>query len=305
MARVSVPEKTLEHWLSQYVTYRYRSKAALWWPARGEDIDVRWLPGRPGKSVQLEVKTTKVRVRHRHDVLINLGQLWDYTRRPHGLQPFYVFPWPDWSGELATAARRAGLWVTELAFQRSGPWWFGEWMVVMTTEEVAGVLKDQLAAHGSSRRKNADATLVSFDVSGTSPRVTWGSATVVGVPTAWVEFWGVLEACGRPWWPQTFVIPEAYADSDRLDYRDSRQLLYTVADSVGAAEFREGERHRLYVSEGDGGFRLWEPRAYAGSEREVLSQDIDDHRQVVFLDAGVLRSGEAGEWRQGDDWAVS
>jgi hypothetical protein len=38
---VSVPEKTLEHWSSQYVMYRYQAKAALWWPTSREDIDVR------------------------------------------------------------------------------------------------------------------------------------------------------------------------------------------------------------------------------------------------------------------------
>jgi hypothetical protein len=66
---VSVPEKTLEHWSSQYLTYRYRSKAALWWPASREDINVRWLPNRPGKAVQLELKTTTVVNPGLHDVL--------------------------------------------------------------------------------------------------------------------------------------------------------------------------------------------------------------------------------------------
>jgi hypothetical protein len=47
---VSIPEKTLEHWCSQYLTYRYNSLAALWWPTSGQDIDVRWLPLSPGKQ---------------------------------------------------------------------------------------------------------------------------------------------------------------------------------------------------------------------------------------------------------------
>ena len=37
---VSVPEKTLEHWSSQYITYRFGTHAALWWPATGEDIEI-------------------------------------------------------------------------------------------------------------------------------------------------------------------------------------------------------------------------------------------------------------------------
>ena len=55
---VSIPEKTLEHWASIYLTYRYHSHAALWWPAHGEDVNVGNLPPTPGKAVQLELKTT-------------------------------------------------------------------------------------------------------------------------------------------------------------------------------------------------------------------------------------------------------
>ncbi|HEV7649184.1 MAG TPA: hypothetical protein VGP26_13585 [Actinophytocola sp.] len=85
-AFVSIPEKTLEHWSSQYMT----------------------------------------------------GQLWDYLRRPRGHQPFYVFPWPDWTGDLETAARDKGLPITEMAFSRSGPGsWFADWLVVLTTAQVA------------------------------------------------------------------------------------------------------------------------------------------------------------------------
>src|SRR5262245_56456544 len=116
---VSVPEKTLEHWSSQYVTYRYRSKAALWWPTSRQDIDVRWLPARPGKAVQLELKTTTVAGAGLHDVLVDLGQLWEYRQRQPGHQPFYAFPRPGWSGNLSAAANARGRPVTELAFARS------------------------------------------------------------------------------------------------------------------------------------------------------------------------------------------
>jgi hypothetical protein len=124
---VSVPEKTLEHWSSQYLAYRFRSKAALWWPATGQHLDVAWLPRRPGKAVQLELKTTTVAGAGLHDVSVDLGQLWEYRQRSLGRQPFYVFPRADWRGELASAAKAHGLPVTELAFRRSGPaWWFAE-----------------------------------------------------------------------------------------------------------------------------------------------------------------------------------
>jgi hypothetical protein len=81
---VSVPEKTLEHWSSHYLTYRNRSKVALWWPASGEDIRVGWLPARPGKIVQLELRTTTVVSPTLHDVKIDLRQLWEYRQRPIG-----------------------------------------------------------------------------------------------------------------------------------------------------------------------------------------------------------------------------
>jgi hypothetical protein len=72
---VSVPEKTLEHWSVQYINNRFHTHAALWWPARGQDINVRWLPARPGKAVQLELKTTTVTGPRSHEVRVDLSQL--------------------------------------------------------------------------------------------------------------------------------------------------------------------------------------------------------------------------------------
>ena len=62
---------------------RYRSKCSLWWPAAGEDVDFRVLPDQPGKAVQLELKTT-VSSGANQDVMIDLGQLWEYLQRPAG-----------------------------------------------------------------------------------------------------------------------------------------------------------------------------------------------------------------------------
>jgi hypothetical protein len=173
---VSVPEKTLEHWSSQYLAYRYRSKAALWWPSGGEDVDVRWLPARPGKAVQIELKTTTITGTDRHEVIVDLEQLWEYRQRPLGLQPFYAFPWPDWTGDLATAAHGRGRAVTELGFARSGrDWWFADWMVVLTTEQVARVLQQQLQAHACPTC-GARKRLVRFDIDGSTGLASdsWG-----------------------------------------------------------------------------------------------------------------------------------
>jgi hypothetical protein len=198
---VSVPEKTLEHWSSQYVNYRYSSKAGLWWPTRGEDLDIRWLPMRPGKAVQLELKTTTIAGAGFQDVRVDLGQLWEYRQRPFGRQPFYAFPWPDWRGTLAEVAKNEGRAVTELAFARSGAaWWFADWMVLLTAAQVAEVLRTELAKHGRADRGTKE-RLVRFDLrkSTTKPEITWGPSGVAAPPDVigWLEFWAGLEQCGR------------------------------------------------------------------------------------------------------------
>ena len=219
---VSVPEKTLEHWSSQYITYRYRSNAALWWPTSGEDINVRSLPAMPGKAVQLELKTTTPASSRFHNAFVDLGQLWEYRQRPPGRQPFYAFPRPDWAGNLKAFAIAQGHAVTELAFARSGPnWWFADWMVVMTAKQVADVLQPELTAHGSKRRK-AKERLVQFDSKDPkNPMKTkWGPihssrpAPSPG-PINWRDFWSVLERCGpvEIEWPQLIRLPARMAQA--------------------------------------------------------------------------------------------
>lgn len=56
----SIPEKTLEHWASIYLSNRF-PKAALWWPASAEDVLVELTPlaaSGPGMTLALELKTT-------------------------------------------------------------------------------------------------------------------------------------------------------------------------------------------------------------------------------------------------------
>ena len=162
---VSVPEKILEHWASLCVAYRYRSLAAQWWPVNGVDIDLQALPAQPGKAIQLELKTMTPAGPGRHKVNVDLGQLWEYSQKPLARQPFYAFPRPHWDGELAAAARADGQDATELAVQRSKTgWWFGDWMVVMTTQQVVGVLRQDLNAH-LRRDRGVKRCLVQFDIS--------------------------------------------------------------------------------------------------------------------------------------------
>jgi hypothetical protein len=205
---VTVPEKTLEHWISQYIANRYARSAALWWPTRGEDIDVGSLPIRPGKAIQLEVKTSTVITAVQHDVRIDLEQLRKYRSRPLALQPFYVFPLPYWRGTLREDAQRRRYQVTEGAFKRSGsPQWFGHWMVVLTTEQVHAAVNPQ---RSDPRSKVLARVWVDRPGAG---RVEWPNAGgftpwFVG----WSDFWELLGQCGLWDWPQLVRIPRLLVD---------------------------------------------------------------------------------------------
>lgn len=283
----SVPEKTLEHWASQYITYRYRSKAALWWPARGEDIQFGRLPSRAGKIVQIELKTTEVVRRGVHEVEVDLGQLWEYQRLPLGKQPFYAFPRPgaDWPGDLGEAAAMAGLAVSELGYSRSKELWFANWMVVMTTEQVANVLSKELALHGSEKRGERR-PLVRF--AGTSePR--WGREAADPEVIRWRNFWSTLDRCGRDHWPQLIRLPAVV-----LDIRDGRELfggreLYTRQQLRGLLDGAAG-------TQGDVGPLV------------ILEPNPDGHyRRSDFLNSNSVRVGVApnrGDTEQNDHRAV-
>jgi hypothetical protein len=250
---------------------RYSSLAAQWWPVNGVDIDLQALPAQPGKAVQLELKTTTVSGPGRHMVNVDLGQLWEYTQKPFARQPFYAFPRPHWDGELAAAARAGGQDPTEVAVQRSKPgWWFGDWMVVMTTQQVAGVLRRDLNAHGR-RDRGVKRCLVEFDLSDPG-KPKWGdgdpaSAVPPSKVLGWTQFWPALDQCGQDDWPQLIRLPrlildrkqpygsrddpeeERYARSELAAmFRQSEQLL---ADSQGRAlEFE------TLGSDGNGGFQV-------------------------------------------------
>jgi hypothetical protein len=295
---VSVPEKTLEHWSSQYIAYRYRSWAAQWWPVSGEDIDVRWLPGRPGKVVQLELKTTKVIGPGVHEVNVDLGQLWDYCHRPLGLQPFYAFPrpGPDWQGDLTDAASRHGRVVTELAYARSGGgWWFADWMMVLTTAQVAEILRADLASHGSGKRKNRR-SLVRFDQSRSAP--LWGSGATAPEAIGWRDFWTELERCGRLGWPQLIRLPS------RLIQRGTPYpppvipalLRAAAVESPDVAKTGDDEEPLVTLApEPDGTYLELSAPAdrlsladEAEADRQDMNDQADDHRQVIFLDSRAL-----------------
>lgn len=301
---VSVPEKTLEHWASLCIVYRYRSLAAQWWPVNGVDIDIQSLPAQPGKAVQLEFKTITAAGPGLHKVNVDLGQLWEYTQKPFARQPFYAFPWPHWDGELAAAARADRQEPTELAVQRSkAGWWFGHWMVVLTAQHVAGVLRQDLNTHGR-RERGVKRCLVQFDISD-SDNPAWGDPASPATPPevlAWASFWSELDECGRDNWPQLIRIPSLVLDRWRKSpSQDREEEFYPRHELAGMLRQSEGMLAELQgraldletlEPDGTGNFRVVADSSvtFAGSEPgdDDRTGEPEDRRQAVFINSRRL-----------------
>jgi len=299
MPTVSVPEKTLEHWASLYLAYRYRSLASMWWPATGVDIEVAWFPAQPGKAVQLELKTTVVAGANFQDVLVNLGQLWDYSNLALAKQPYYVFPWPDWTGDLESAALMAGVAPTELAYKRSGSdWWFANWMVVLTTAQVVQVLSRELTAHGSSNRKGASCRLVRFDLSaGTgAPTRIWGAHAFEPLTIPWRQFWTDLQACGGKGWPQLIRVPVDLATKGTYRREEVRGLLASSLPFMAETRSRNvefvtlGPSDETLANEPDVFVSVESDRSVDSPTTDPISAPEADRRQAVFVNAGARQS---------------
>ena len=220
---------------------------------------------------------------------VDLGQLWEYRQRPLGHQPFYVFPWPNWHGNLTVAANAVGRSVTQLGFRRSGPgWWFADWMVLLTAAEVATVLHEDLTAHGSPER-DKKRRLVRFDLSHStvSPKITWGSGAPPPEPIGWREFWLTLEECGRDGWPQLIRLPGGITQG-LGPYLPSRLVAGLLREAAtGQWDYDQG----IVTLEPDenGNYQIAPaPDDNLGRSPDDQADQIDDHRQVVFLDARVL-----------------
>lgn len=253
------------------------------------------MPNRPGKLIQLELKTTTVAGPGRHEVRIDLGQLWDYHARPLGQQPFYVFPRPHWRGDLVTAATADGLPASDLGFKRSAAWWFANWMVVLTTSQVARILHSKLAAHGSSKR-GEKAWLVRFDLGHgkTSPAETWAGHQHPRV-IAWREFWPILESCGRAGWPQLVRLPAHFEAKSRRGVPHAHLLGH-----LHQAAYLESPGELVTFEPGaDGTYQVADLRpiddrlvggakvagAGAGADADEAEDEAEDRRMAVFLEA--------------------
>lgn len=287
---VSIPEKTLEHWASIYLTYRYHSHASLWWPAHGEDINVGNLPPTAGKAVQLEMKTTYLNKKGDvHQVKISLKQLDRYLKRPHGKRPFYVFPRPHWTGELEVAAPADCLPATEVGFRRAdyaypstSTWWFAEWLVVLTTDQVKAIVATDLASYqaGTWVAKSDSVMLVTFDLKSGKPLTTWADGTRHRT-IPWLKLWPRLDECGAAAWHQLVRMPTSVLGRRRtVQHKDIRGLL---AESIHA----DGEL--ITMTSGEDG--LYRPLPDEPDPRESTeASDDQDHRIMAFLGVDALRA---------------
>jgi hypothetical protein len=189
-------------------------------------------------------------------------------------------------------------------------------MVLLTAEEVAAVLRQELAAHGSADRDTRK-RLVRFDLRNStgSPAVTWGSSGVTASPVGWRQFWSELEECGRPRWPQLIRLPERVART-RGPYLPS-QVAWLLREAANtAADSRwDDEPFVTLVPDADGNFQIAAvPAADYGepdqgrsdpladsesSQRDDPSADEDgageasQHRLVVFIEAQALFGGRS------------
>ena len=289
---VAVPEKTIEHWSSQYIMFRYGTKVALWWPATGQDIDFGSLPNRPGKAVQLELKTITTAGFHRYEVHVDLGQLWEYRQRPLGHQPFYAFPWPQpsWNGSLSTVAAAVGKPATELAFSKRGQGlWFANWMVALTTTDVARVLRNDLNAHGS-RTRGKVVPLVRFD----HGHATWANGTTNPGTVPWLDFWDSLEQCGRIGWPQLIRLPSRLpGDHDLYDRPEIIRLLRRTTSRIDPDEVSTDQLITLEPN-AEGAYRVTDSALGrpTGSDQDSSgrSGEPDDRRLVAFLSAHAIQA---------------
>ncbi|MGU3645183.1 hypothetical protein ACLBXX_09465 [Microbacterium sp. C23T] len=233
----SFPEKTFEHWISQYIAYRFRTHLGQWWPAAGADVEIEPTMLPIGKSIWLELKTaTPAPANPRtHDVEVDVPQLLKY-HQPGNPPVYYVVPRPGWTGSLGTASAASWLSGTsrsDLAFKRAQAKWFGNWTMV-----VAGwSLRSAVASNGAGSQKTAK--LGHWDGSAWTWGPSFKPAPGASHPQwTWPEFWNLWQSCGSPLMPSTLVVPSPGQggldvpgqDADRAEltaklraYRDERR----------------------------------------------------------------------------------
>jgi hypothetical protein len=281
--RVSIPEKTLEHWASIYLANRF-PHASLWWPVDGDDITVdllRSLRGAgPGKPLVLELKTTRWNPKKgTHELRIPSQQLIRYLRpvSPFGkpLPVYYSFPVPHWNGSLSPTP--SGTMPTKPGITRLDPpeWWrrsadaewFGWWFYVMPACDVAAALP-------TNWRSKDDEQLFEFprqpDNSGRYDRWPTNIRSLRSEPLLWRNFWSELSRCG----PESAWRWRVVSEGSRPN--DERRL--TIA-----GPFETYETRRLDLAE------VNQAPALVDSDNDDDDGRDVDHPVVIYIPEGYLR----------------
>jgi hypothetical protein len=231
---VSVPEKTLEHWLSIHLNYRYKAKASLWWPVAGENISVADLPKVPGKQFWLEVKTTTWTpgAPSFHSLKINLWQLWKYGNPSHNpacVPDYYVFPIPPFDGHIGDRGLRwlGGTRKSWIGYEsKSRRRWFARWMRVIPGAELRRLLASELTAWEAVMDKRASFELAQV-VNGNP---TWATPLAGVDELSWHDFLARMDSCGRPGWGSLLVTPRS------ATRRRPRSSIKTIFIALSAAD---------------------------------------------------------------------
>jgi hypothetical protein len=264
----SIPEKTLEHWASIYLSNRFPN-GALWWPAVGEDVLAelpRLAASGPGKTLALELKSTEADGDD-HVLEIDTHQLARYLNPPFGppLPVYYVFPTPFWIGPLTSWAGTApsappGTTPAPPEWWRKcvGPAWFGDWLYVMSARSLAAMLPPTWTAP-RRRRTTAFRLNGSHLVGGVPDWESLFSQTLTRRPIAWMQFWSDVKRCG----------PDDGVRWRTLAGEGSQRNRVLVLDGDEEREWRLGELLNRPWQEVEG--RAVEDESDAGSnERLVL-----------------------------------
>lgn len=205
----TIPEKTLEHWCSIHLTYRYRAKLRMWWPTSGADIHIEQGRVLLGKRFWLELKVPEWDPNQgqngRHTLKIDLDQLEAYNGQP--VPVYYVFPIPVWLGVLGDAV--SAPWLTplhrsDLGYQsHSAGRWFAEWTWVVSGRELTRILNGPLVAKRQGQRSSGLVTL------GHSQGGNFHPARGLARPSMvrWRRFWELMERCGGDDLPAQFLLP--------------------------------------------------------------------------------------------------
>jgi hypothetical protein len=160
------------------------------------------------------------------------------------------------------------------------------------------VLQPELAAHGT-RSRGTKKRLVQFD-SKNPETPTWGpshSSRTVPSPglVGWREFWSEIEQCGQVGWPQLIRLPTWIAQTQ--DSYPRWRVVEMLREAAAIFSTQRGNDEQLVTLEPDADGNYQIPRARAdnigltdedrvGADR---TDEIADHRQIVFLDAKALK----------------